>query len=147
MWVQKRVFIISNPLKCKRQFKTKIGRYKHSFSCNWHPDKVKAMRLRRVQNQSSSGLQLGFSTSTPSSISRILGKRKSSSLVENRPKAAWPRSRMTPVTVKREAVISTQKTKNILHEDSSKCTYEYEKSDVINNETSDDCENQGMGFL
>ena len=67
--------------------------------------------------------------------------------MENRPKAAWPRSRMTPVTVKREAVISTQKTKNILHEDSSKCTYEYEKSDVINNETSDDCENQGMGFL
>ena len=105
------------------------------------------MRLRRVQNQNSSGLQLGFSTSTPSSISRILGKRKSSSQVENPPKAAWPRSRMTPVTVKREAVISTQKTKNIFHKDASKCTYNYEKFDVINDETSDDRENQGMGFL
>ena len=146
MWVQEQVFIFSNPSECKRQFKTKIGRHKHSFSCNWNPDKVNVMRFRRVQNQSSSGLQLGFSTSTPSSISRILGKRKSSSTLENRPKATWPNSRMTPFAVKQEAVISTQKTNKKCCKDTSKCMYDYAKSDVKNNETSEDGDNQGMRF-
>lgn len=101
------------------------------------------MRFRRVKNQSSRGLQLGFSTSTPSSISRILGKRKSSSQLEN---PAWPGLRMTPVNVKREAVISTQKTKKFSYKHASKCMYDYEKSDVKNNETSENGENQGKGF-
>ena len=41
----------------------------------------------------------------------------------------------------------SQKTRNIFHKDASKFTYDYEKFDVINDETSDDRENQGMGFL
>ena len=146
MWVQEQVFIFSNPSECKRQFKTKIGRHKHSFSCNWNPDKVNVMRFRRVQNQTSNGSQLGFSTSTPSSISRILGKRKSSSTLENRPKAAWPSSRMPPFGVKQETVITTQKTNKKYYKDASKCMYDYAKPDVRNNETSEDCDNQGMRF-
>ena len=151
MWVQvlnfkKNFLFFSNPLKCKRQFKTKIGRHKHSFSCNWNPDKVNVMRFRRVQNQSSNGLQLGFSTSTPSSISRILGKRKSSSTLENRPKAAWPSSRMPPFGVKQETAISTQKRNKKYCKDASKCMNDYAKSDVKNNETSEDGDNQGMRF-
>ena len=66
--------------------------------------------------------------------------------MENRPKAAWPSSSMPPFGVKQETVISSQKTNKKYYKDASKCKYDYAKSDVKNNETSQDGDNQGMRF-
>ena len=68
------------------------------------------MRERREKNQANRGIQISYATSTPSSISRILGKRKNLSPLPNQPTGTWPSSRRSPIIGKSEKFSKTSRT-------------------------------------